>query len=129
MGHARYVGRVGTLAVALGIGAAVLGGPGVAWADDDGEGSSFASSSAPDSGPSSASSSPSSDASGADSSGADASGADVSVSTRWTTATARPAWMARPGKARRRAAKRQGPRRGSRRSSAKTWARIRSGLR
>lgn len=33
MGHAKYVGRVGALAVALGIGAAVANTPGVAWAD------------------------------------------------------------------------------------------------
>lgn len=34
MGSAKYVGRVGALAVALGIGAAVATMPGVAWADD-----------------------------------------------------------------------------------------------
>lgn len=34
MGHARYIGRVGALAVALGLGAAVAGGHGLAWADD-----------------------------------------------------------------------------------------------
>src|SRR3954470_24793656 len=34
MGYARNVGRVGALAVALGIGAAVATTPGVAWADD-----------------------------------------------------------------------------------------------
>jgi VCBS repeat-containing protein len=34
LGPARYVGRVGALAVALGIGAAVAGGGGTAWADD-----------------------------------------------------------------------------------------------
>src|SRR4051794_30139950 len=33
MGYAKYVGRVGALAVALGIGSAI-GGPTVAWADD-----------------------------------------------------------------------------------------------
>ena len=32
MGHARYVGRVGALAVALGVGVAVASSPGVAWA-------------------------------------------------------------------------------------------------
>jgi glucose/arabinose dehydrogenase len=32
--HARYVGRVGALAVALGIGGALVTTPGVAWADD-----------------------------------------------------------------------------------------------
>ena len=41
-GYARYVGRVGALAVALGLGAAVatgfgVGGVGVAWATEDGE--------------------------------------------------------------------------------------------
>ena len=35
MGHARYIGRVGALAVALGIGAAVANTPGVAWAEPD----------------------------------------------------------------------------------------------
>ena len=34
MGYAKYVGRVGALAVALGIGAAVASTPGVAWADE-----------------------------------------------------------------------------------------------
>ena len=34
MGHAKYVGRVGALAVALGIGTAVITTPGIAWADD-----------------------------------------------------------------------------------------------
>src|SRR5690242_15194487 len=33
MGYARHVGRVGALAVALGIGAAVATTPGMAWAD------------------------------------------------------------------------------------------------
>lgn len=36
MGHARFVGRVGALAVALGIGAAAVTLPGVAWAEPDG---------------------------------------------------------------------------------------------
>ena len=38
MGHAKYIGRVGALAVALGVGAAVATGlgMGVAWADDTG---------------------------------------------------------------------------------------------
>ncbi len=35
MGSSRYIGRVGTLAVALGIGAAVASMPGVAWADGE----------------------------------------------------------------------------------------------
>ena len=37
MSSARYVGRVGALAVALGIGAVIAGVPGVAWADTQGE--------------------------------------------------------------------------------------------
>ena len=37
MGYAKHVGRVGTLAVALGIGAAVATTPGVAWADGEPE--------------------------------------------------------------------------------------------
>lgn len=36
MGYARHVGRVGALAVALGVGAAVLANPGIALADTDG---------------------------------------------------------------------------------------------
>ncbi|MDT5287701.1 MAG: hypothetical protein QOF88_2590, partial [Mycobacterium sp.] len=35
MGDARYIGRVGALAVALGIGTAVITTPGIAWADGD----------------------------------------------------------------------------------------------
>lgn len=35
MGGGRYIGRVGALAVALGIGAAVASSPGIAWADPD----------------------------------------------------------------------------------------------
>jgi len=34
MGTSRYVGRVGALAMALGIGAAIVGGTAVSWADD-----------------------------------------------------------------------------------------------
>ena len=49
MGCARYVGRVGALAVALGIGAAVANGPGMAWADGDEGSSSGSASSASDS--------------------------------------------------------------------------------
>ena len=43
MDAARYVGRVGGLAVALGVGAAILAGPGAAWADsgDSGAGASL----------------------------------------------------------------------------------------
>jgi YVTN family beta-propeller protein len=37
MSYAMYVGRVGALAVALGIGAAIAGMPGVAWAGPDGD--------------------------------------------------------------------------------------------
>ena len=37
MSSARYVGRVGALAVALGIGAVIAGVPGVAWAGPEGE--------------------------------------------------------------------------------------------
>ena len=40
MGYARYIGRVGALAVALGIGTAVASTPGVAWADELGNNSS-----------------------------------------------------------------------------------------
>jgi hypothetical protein len=36
MGAARYIGRVGALAVALGVGSAALAAPGLAWADDAG---------------------------------------------------------------------------------------------
>jgi YVTN family beta-propeller protein len=36
MGYGRYVGRVGGLAVALGVGVAVATTPGIAWADDTG---------------------------------------------------------------------------------------------
>jgi hypothetical protein len=38
-GSARFIGRVGTLAVALGLGAAVASSPGIALADTDGSGS------------------------------------------------------------------------------------------
>ncbi|MGV0851171.1 Ig-like domain-containing protein [Mycolicibacterium phlei] len=34
MGYAKYIGRVGTLAVALGVGAAVASQPGIAWAEE-----------------------------------------------------------------------------------------------
>ncbi|MGE2722298.1 Ig-like domain-containing protein [Mycolicibacterium celeriflavum] len=34
MGYGRYVGRVGTLAVALGVGFAIASSPGLAWAED-----------------------------------------------------------------------------------------------
>src|SRR6188474_1074303 len=39
MGYAKHVGRVGALAVALGIGAAVATTPGVAWAEGPEDGS------------------------------------------------------------------------------------------
>ena len=42
MGAAGYIGRVGALAVALGVGSAALTGPGVAWADDAGSSGSTA---------------------------------------------------------------------------------------
>ncbi|MGB3485628.1 MAG: Ig-like domain-containing protein, partial [Mycobacterium sp.] len=45
MNYAAYVGRVGALAVALGVGAAIAGSTGVAWADDSSSGSSSGSSS------------------------------------------------------------------------------------
>lgn len=63
MGCARYVGRVGALAVALGIGAGVANGPSVAWADGD-DGSSSGSTS------STSSASTSSDSTGSSSEGA-----------------------------------------------------------
>jgi YVTN family beta-propeller protein len=40
MSNAKYVGRVGGLAVALGVGMAIATTPGMAWADDTGSGSS-----------------------------------------------------------------------------------------
>ena len=46
-GCARFVGRVGALAVALGIGAALAGSPGIAWADSGESDSSGASTSSP----------------------------------------------------------------------------------
>jgi hypothetical protein len=46
-GCARFVGRVGALAVALGIGAALASSPGIAWADSGESDSSGASTSAP----------------------------------------------------------------------------------
>ncbi len=45
-GCARFIGRVGALAVALGLGAAIAGSPGIAWADGKGSGSSSSSGSA-----------------------------------------------------------------------------------
>ena len=46
MGNARYIGRVGALAVALGIGTAVANTPGVAWAEPDSSASAGSSSGA-----------------------------------------------------------------------------------
>ena len=40
-GYGRHIGRVGALAVALGIGVAVASTPGVAWADDTGSATSW----------------------------------------------------------------------------------------
>ncbi len=49
MGYPTYIGRIGALAVALGIGAAVANTPGVAWADPDSAASSSSDSSSSDS--------------------------------------------------------------------------------
>src|SRR6476469_3251457 len=57
MGYARYVGRVGGLAVALGVGVAVATTPGVACAEPTDNGSSGASNPSSDSSSSSSSSS------------------------------------------------------------------------
>ncbi|ULN33127.1 DUF4185 domain-containing protein [Mycolicibacterium smegmatis] len=67
-GGAAHVGRIGALAVALGIGAALTTGTGVAWADDSGAsgGSTSSSSSASDSSSSSAGGSSGSASGGAD---------------------------------------------------------------
>lgn len=55
MGASRYVGRVGGLAVALGVGAAVFAGSGMAWATADADaGSTSAASESTDSAPASA---------------------------------------------------------------------------
>jgi hypothetical protein len=40
IGYARFVGRVGALAVALGVGIAVAGNPAAAWADTDADNTS-----------------------------------------------------------------------------------------
>jgi len=69
MGAARFVGRVGGLAVALGVGAAMFSGYGVAWADSASTGSSGASSSS-------------------DSGGSTAAGTSGSASKRSSTGTA-----------------------------------------
>lgn len=84
MGYARYVGRVGALAVAPGIGVAVANVPAVAWADGD------AGSSAGASGGSGSSGTPAGGSTGSDSSGArDSGGARTQPVT-----TARTAMMA-----------------------------------
>lgn len=78
MGCARYVGRVGALAVALGIGVAVANGPVVAWADD-GAGSSSgsaASGASSDGSAGGAGESGASGVSGEGSAGEDSSGVD-----------------------------------------------------
>src|SRR6478752_3843796 len=43
-GYGRFIGRVGALAVALGIGAAIANSPGIAWAQDGPSGASDTSS-------------------------------------------------------------------------------------
>lgn len=63
MGYARYVGRVGALAMALGIGVAVANGPAIAWADGD-EGSSSGSTAGTSSGATGASTGPTGTSSG-----------------------------------------------------------------
>ena len=69
MGYARYVGRVGGLAVALGVGVAVASTPGVAWAEPTDTGSSSSSTDSSSSGSSSSGSGESSQTS--ESSGVD----------------------------------------------------------
>src|SRR4051794_36403397 len=50
MGYAKHIGRIGALAVALGIGTAVAGTPGVAWADTPGSSSDSSSTGSDDNG-------------------------------------------------------------------------------
>jgi len=73
MGAATYIGRVGALAVALGVGTAVATGHGVARADETSAGSSSASSSSTDGsgGPAGASTGPAKDTPGKDTSSGD----------------------------------------------------------
>lgn len=82
-GHARYVGRVGGLAFALGIGAAILAGAGVATADTSGSSSGSTQSTATDSASSSPSGSAQDGESGAgvesDAASADAASEDAST--------------------------------------------------
>ena len=85
MGGAAYVGRVGGLAVALGVGTAVFAGQGVAWADDtdsrgsaeSSESSSATSDNAASEGSSSGSSGPTAGKSRDDSGDGDADGSDA----------------------------------------------------
>ena len=87
--YSKYIGRVGALAVALGIGGAIATAPGVAWADepssssasDESAGSTAASSASDESAGSTASSSAS------DESSASTSSASNSSSTRPTSTT------------------------------------------
>jgi hypothetical protein len=81
MGYARHVGRVGALAVALGVGAAVASTPGIAYADPTGDSSSPSDSSSSDSSSSGTSSGTSPGGSASDSSKPAGSTADVSSST------------------------------------------------
>lgn len=73
-GDARFVGRIGALAVALGIGAAVVNSPGLALADTDGADSSSASSGSASSDGADSAKGPASDASDATGGPADATG-------------------------------------------------------
>ena len=81
MGYARYIGRVGALAVALGIGVALANAPAAAWADGDEGASSGSSSSTSDASSGARSKSDSSGAAGSTgaSSGGSAGGASVSA--------------------------------------------------
>ncbi|KRD17790.1 hypothetical protein ASE48_25215 [Mycobacterium sp. Root265] len=88
MDHARYVGRVGALAVALGVGASVLWAPGIALADPSDSGGSTSTSAGTDGGSTEDSGHdrsgtpnsepPDSSAAGDDVAGDDATGDDVS---------------------------------------------------
>jgi YVTN family beta-propeller protein len=88
MGYARYVGRVGGLAVALGVGVAVVTTPGAAWAEPTDNGSSNSSNSSSDSSSDSKSSSDSSSSSSDSSAGSSSSssaGSDTGSSSSSTT--------------------------------------------
>jgi hypothetical protein len=82
MGAATYIGRVGALAVALGVGTAVATGHGVARADETSAGSSSASSSSTD-----GSSAGASAGSAKDTSGKDTSSSDSTKDTSTTDST------------------------------------------